>query len=341
MPAVMDDAYERLTKRFPLRPIRDEETNERAFAICDELTDRLDELSLGERDYLEVLSDLVAKFESQWDDDVSKMTPREVVQFLMEQNDLAQKDLIPEFGSASRVSEFLNGQRGLSLEQIRRLAERFNINVSLLMEKPKREPDQAALRWRKLFNEQRKVTYRAFLDAFVLSLDRYEKDWDKVLSEEVDGNLSQVTPKIFAAFSEWVAGQSEPEPVALWYRPHLAHDFAPQTHLHSDLFTGVVDVVAQPKPQPQPSRGFFSRKLWGREENKPKRALPDDSMVEPCSKDMPARRTYRDAVRMIFKLAECDFQRQPDFWQRHVDLDKGDKAIQEFAKELAKELSEW
>jgi HTH-type transcriptional regulator/antitoxin HigA len=133
---VHDDDYERLIKRFPLRPIRSEEENERAFEICDELTDRLDELTLGERDYLDVLSTLVAKFESQWEDDVAHMTPREVVEFLMEQNGLAQKDLIPEFGTSSRVSEFLKGHRGLSLEQARRLSDRFKLNVSLFIEKP-------------------------------------------------------------------------------------------------------------------------------------------------------------------------------------------------------------
>ncbi len=140
---VHDDDYERLIKRFPLRPIRSEEENERAFEVCDELTDRLDELTLGERDYLDVLSTLIAKFESQWEDDVAHMTPREVVEFLMEQNNLAQKDLISEFGTSSRVSEFLNGQRALSLEQARRLAVRFKLNVSLFIEKPVlKEPSQ-------------------------------------------------------------------------------------------------------------------------------------------------------------------------------------------------------
>ena len=46
-------------KRFPLKPIRSEAENEIAAQVCDELLDKYDSLSPLERDYLEVLSDLV------------------------------------------------------------------------------------------------------------------------------------------------------------------------------------------------------------------------------------------------------------------------------------------
>ncbi len=127
-------AYERLIKRFPLRPIRDDERNEQAAEICDMLVDRGDSLSQAERDYLEVLSDLIAKYESKWDDECADMSPRELIIYLMEQNNLAQKDLVLEFGSPSRVSEFLKGVRRLSLEQARRLAERFRVNIAALID---------------------------------------------------------------------------------------------------------------------------------------------------------------------------------------------------------------
>ena len=131
MPWVNDNKkYEQLIKRFPLRPIRNDELNDRASEICDSLTDRLDILTPAERDYLEVLSDLIAKYESRWKDEVSTMNPIELVQYLMEQNGLAQKDLLTEFGSPSRVSEFLKGERSLSLEQSKKLAVRFKLNIA-------------------------------------------------------------------------------------------------------------------------------------------------------------------------------------------------------------------
>ena len=124
-----DKTYEKLTRRFPLRPIRDDKQNDLAAEICNSLTDRLDELTPAERDYLEVLSDLIVKYESRWDDEIATMSPREVVEYLMEQNGLAQVDLVPEFGSRSRVCDFLNGKRRLSLEQARRLSERFKLEI--------------------------------------------------------------------------------------------------------------------------------------------------------------------------------------------------------------------
>jgi antitoxin component HigA of HigAB toxin-antitoxin module len=47
---------------------------------------------------------------------------------------LAQKELIPEFGSASRVSEFLKGERRLSMEQAKKLAQRFRLNIASLID---------------------------------------------------------------------------------------------------------------------------------------------------------------------------------------------------------------
>jgi antitoxin component HigA of HigAB toxin-antitoxin module len=137
MAATLDDdrAYQKLVRRFALRPIRNDHENDRAAEICDELTDRMAKLTSAESDYLEVLSDLIAKFETRWDDEVGKMSPRELIAYLMEQNSLAQKDLVFEFGGASRVSEFLSGERNsLSLEQAKKLAKRFSLNIAALIE---------------------------------------------------------------------------------------------------------------------------------------------------------------------------------------------------------------
>ena len=129
-------AYARLLKRYPLYPIHNDEENAQAAEICDGLTDRIDSLSEAERDYLEVLTDLIVKYESKWSADTLKWSPREHIQYLMSQNDLGQVDLIGEFGSASRVSEFLSGYRTkLSVDQAKKLASRFHLSLeSLLVE---------------------------------------------------------------------------------------------------------------------------------------------------------------------------------------------------------------
>jgi HTH-type transcriptional regulator/antitoxin HigA len=123
-----DKKYLARIKRFWLKPIRSEEENDLAADICDELLDNFDSLSPDERDYLEVLSKLVEEFESQWQEE-KLAQPRELLEFLMVQNKLSQTDLIPQFGSSSRASEYLSGTRpNLSLPQILKLARRFKLS---------------------------------------------------------------------------------------------------------------------------------------------------------------------------------------------------------------------
>jgi HTH-type transcriptional regulator/antitoxin HigA len=52
---------------------------------------------------------------------------------LMDQHGLTRTDLVPLLGTASRVSEILNGKRGLSLTMVRKLRERFHISADLLI----------------------------------------------------------------------------------------------------------------------------------------------------------------------------------------------------------------
>ena len=48
--------------------------------------------------------------------------PIEAIRFCMDQMGLTRKDLVRYIGSASKVSEVLNGKRSLSLNMIRRLS---------------------------------------------------------------------------------------------------------------------------------------------------------------------------------------------------------------------------
>jgi HTH-type transcriptional regulator / antitoxin HigA len=56
-----------------------------------------------------------------------------VVRFLLEHQHLAQRDLIPQFGTESAVSMFLAGTRKLTLRQVERLSERSRLPVDVFM----------------------------------------------------------------------------------------------------------------------------------------------------------------------------------------------------------------
>jgi len=57
----------------------------------------------------------------------------DLLTYLMDQHSLSRTDLVPLLGTASRVSEVLNGKRELSISMVRRLRERFQISADLLI----------------------------------------------------------------------------------------------------------------------------------------------------------------------------------------------------------------
>ena len=81
----------------------------------------LEKPSRSEAEAIELLTLLVERYE-ETHDPIPAADAVSVVRFLLEQQELTQRDLIPEFGSESAVSMFLAGQRKLTVEQIRKLS---------------------------------------------------------------------------------------------------------------------------------------------------------------------------------------------------------------------------
>jgi HTH-type transcriptional regulator/antitoxin HigA len=86
-----------------------------------------------ELEAIELLGTLIEKYESERHP-IPPAPPRDVLRFLIDQNGLHQRDLVPEFGSEAQVSMFLNGHRQLSVDQIRRLSERFHVSPAAFMQ---------------------------------------------------------------------------------------------------------------------------------------------------------------------------------------------------------------
>lgn len=57
-----------------------------------------------------------------------------MVRFLLEHQQLTQRDLSPQFGTESAVSMFLAGKRKLTLKQAKRLSERFRLPADVFLE---------------------------------------------------------------------------------------------------------------------------------------------------------------------------------------------------------------
>ncbi len=127
---VRNDKYLRLVQTFPLRPIRSDEELDRAIATIDSLIVRND-LDLAEEDYVDVLSDLVHKYEAEHDP-IAPVPDADMVRFLLESNDMSQTALAQRSEIAeSTISEILAGRRKLSRRHIAAFAKVFHVSPSI------------------------------------------------------------------------------------------------------------------------------------------------------------------------------------------------------------------
>ena len=123
----MSPAYAALLARVPPKVIRTEEENARYTDALYELENRRRKLTAAERELADLLTLLIEDFEEKHYR-LPKATPVEILQFLMEQYGLKQKDLAEVFGARSIVSEVLSGKREMNKEHIRRLSVRFHVS---------------------------------------------------------------------------------------------------------------------------------------------------------------------------------------------------------------------
>lgn len=102
---------------------------------CHALTEALETLleENPQSELIDILVDLIKKYE-ETAYPIPKARPVEVLRFLMEQHHLKQVDLIDIFANQGNVSQVLNGKRGMSLENIKGLSQRFNVSVAVFIE---------------------------------------------------------------------------------------------------------------------------------------------------------------------------------------------------------------
>ena len=90
----------------------------------------------AEADELELLAHLIEDYEKKHHD-IGLPDPLTAIKFRMEQQGLTRKDMVPYFGSQSRVSEALNGKRPLTVDMIRRLHRELGIPAESLLGEPR------------------------------------------------------------------------------------------------------------------------------------------------------------------------------------------------------------
>jgi HTH-type transcriptional regulator / antitoxin HigA len=107
----------------------------RAIAMIDRLLDR-DELAGDERDYLDVLSDLVERYEDQRYP-VERVSGVDALRHLVESGGKTRATVAAEAGlPESTLSEVLLGRRRLNTRHISILARYFRIDAGIFLDAP-------------------------------------------------------------------------------------------------------------------------------------------------------------------------------------------------------------
>jgi HTH-type transcriptional regulator / antitoxin HigA len=121
------DRYFELVLQFPLRPLRSDEDLDKAIGVVDSLLDRR-ELGAGEEDYLDVLGDLIERFESEAHP-MAPVSDAEMLRHLIEAKGVSQTEVSDATGVAvSTISEVLQGKRRLNRSHIGKFAKYFSVS---------------------------------------------------------------------------------------------------------------------------------------------------------------------------------------------------------------------
>jgi HTH-type transcriptional regulator / antitoxin HigA len=125
------DSYLELVQAFPLASIKSESHLDEAARVMDRLLAK-GRLDHGEETYLDALSDLVAAYEDAHHA-IEPASDADMLRHLMEAKNVTQAQLHRHTQIAkSAISEVLSGKKPLSRQMIRKLADYFKVDVSVL-----------------------------------------------------------------------------------------------------------------------------------------------------------------------------------------------------------------
>ena len=125
-------SYGSLLQQSLPRIIQSDTENELRIAELERL-DKLPAMTPEQRELADLLTLLIQQYERKYD--LAPATPLEALQTLMEDRGLCQRDLIGVFGSSSVASDVGNGNREISKQHARRLAEYFHVPVTLFIQR--------------------------------------------------------------------------------------------------------------------------------------------------------------------------------------------------------------
>jgi len=125
--------YAELLAQFPLRPLHDEVDYGNALEVAEALVGSVD-LNEDQADYLDVLTDIIQKYEARRHAIRGQSTPLDTLKRMLKEQGLGGSDLGRLLGNRPLGGAILRGERGLSKTHIRTLAEHFKVSTDLFFD---------------------------------------------------------------------------------------------------------------------------------------------------------------------------------------------------------------
>lgn len=194
-----------------------------------------------EADQLEVLSLLIERYE-ETTFPIDLPGPVEAIRFRMEQQGLSQKDMIPYFGSAARVSEVLNGKRKLSVNMMRKLNRDLGVPAEVLLHEPGAELPANEEQWDQAVLKA--MADGGYFDGFegsIHELKEYAGEWIGRFVNLVPG-IVQTAPALLRTTAHQRSSSKRVDNLALWAWQTRVQQKAAESALHAPFEAGSVDL---------------------------------------------------------------------------------------------------
>ena len=131
--ATLPKDYPGLCQRYVPRPLHDATDYAAARQAIEPLLGFEDRLNADQVDYLEAVSSFIEAYDQarvKW----PKGTPVDTLKFLLDQHEMSAADLSRTLGSDRSLGpKLLRGERRLTVDHIRTLARRFNVEPGVLV----------------------------------------------------------------------------------------------------------------------------------------------------------------------------------------------------------------
>ncbi|TXR54509.1 ImmA/IrrE family metallo-endopeptidase [Reinekea thalattae] len=198
-----------------MKLIKNSTDHQKALERLNALFDLDPEPDSAESDEIDVLALLIETYEKEAFP-IDMPDPVEAIRFRMDQQNLTQKDLVPYFGSKSKVSEVLNGKRALSLAMIRKLHSGLGIPYDVLMQEQPKESDNVVVDWQAFpLHEMKKRGLFGELSDQYKGLKDYAEDLVCKFFQRVPGALD-IRPALLRSSAHLPTNTKEDDPFALW-----------------------------------------------------------------------------------------------------------------------------